>query len=120
MTTLRLADGFELPLEAVTETFAILAKRGSGKTSTAVVLAEEMICAGQQAIIIDPTGVWWGLRAGRSGGQDGGLPVVIVGGDHADLPLVDTEGGALAKLLVVEGGRRYWTCRSCRSRRPGG
>lgn len=46
MTTLRLADGFELPLEAVTVTFAILAKRGSGKTSTAVVLAEEMISAG--------------------------------------------------------------------------
>ena len=103
MTMLHLADGFDLPLEAVTETFAILAKRGSGKTSTAVVLAEEMIGTGQQVLTVDPTGVWWGLRAGRSGGQDGGLPVVIVGGDHADLSLVETEGAALAKMLVAEG-----------------
>lgn len=102
MTELRLADDFTLPLQAVTETLAILAKRRSGKTSTAVALAEEMIGAGQQALVVDPTGVWWGLRAGRDGGQVGGLPVVIVGGDHADLPLHETDGAVLAKLLVVE------------------
>lgn len=39
--------GPTLPIDAVTETFAILGKRGKGKTSTAVVLAEELIRAGQ-------------------------------------------------------------------------
>ena len=74
MTTLRLADGFELPLQAVTETFAILAKRGSGKTSTAVVLAEEMIGAGQQALIIDPTGV---LSVDRTTGLRRGAGLLV-------------------------------------------
>lgn len=103
MTDLQLAAGgtFPLPLEAVTETFAILAKRGSGKTSTAVVLAEEMLGAGQHVIVVDPPGVWWGLRADRDG-TAGGLPVIIIGGDHADLPLTDTAGAALARLLVEE------------------
>jgi hypothetical protein len=32
MTDLRLSNDFTLPAEAVTETFAILAKRGVGKT----------------------------------------------------------------------------------------
>lgn len=101
MTDLSIAPGFDLPLQAVTETFAILAKRGSGKTSTAVVLTEELLGAGQQVIVVDPTGVWWGLRANADGGP-GGLPIVIVGGDHADLPLTETSGDALARLLIAE------------------
>ncbi len=36
------ARGFTLPLDAVTQTFGILAVRGAGKTNTAVVMAEEM------------------------------------------------------------------------------
>jgi len=35
---LTLGPGLVLPVEAVTETFAILAKRGAGKTYTAAVL----------------------------------------------------------------------------------
>lgn len=46
MTALRLAVDFALPVEAVTETFAILARRGRGKTVTASVFAEELIGAG--------------------------------------------------------------------------
>lgn len=96
---LQLGGGFGLPLEAVTETFAILAKRGAGKTTCAVVLTEELLGAGQQVIVIDPVGVWFGLRSGFDG-AGAGLPVVIVGGDHADLPLEETAGRGLARLLV--------------------
>jgi hypothetical protein len=42
-TRLHLAPDFNLPLEAVTQTFAILAKRGVGKTYTALVLVEELV-----------------------------------------------------------------------------
>lgn len=97
---LRLADGFTLPLDATTETFAILAKRGIGKTNTAVVLTEELVGAGQQVIVVDPVGVWYGLRSSKDGSGDG-LPVVIVGGDHADLPLAEGSGSALARLLLA-------------------
>jgi len=98
-TPLRIADDFALPLEAVTETFAILAKRGAGKTNPAVVLVEVLLTHGQQAIVVDPVGVWFGLRAPGTGP---GLPVVIIGGEHADLPLAETAGRELARLLVAE------------------
>ena len=40
---LSIGVGLELPEEAVTETFAILGKRGVGKTTTARVLTEELL-----------------------------------------------------------------------------
>jgi hypothetical protein len=86
---LTLGPGLVLPVEAVTETFAILAKRGAGKTYTAAVLVEEMMGAGLPVVIVDPVGVWWGLRSSADGTTEG-LPVVIFGGDHADLPLAAT------------------------------
>jgi len=98
---LTLGPGLVLPVEAVTETFAILAKRGAGKTYTAAVLVEEMMGAGLPVVIVDPVGVWWGLRSSADGTGEG-LPVVIFGGDHADLPLAETAGELLADLVVDE------------------
>lgn len=99
MGDLQLATDFALPFDAVTETFAILAKRGSGKTYTAAVMVEEMIAAGLPVVVVDPIGVWWGLRSSADGTGDG-LPVVIFGGDHADLPLQDNAGGLLADVII--------------------
>jgi hypothetical protein len=53
---LQLADDLALPIEAVTETVAILARRGLGKTYTGSVVAEEMIGAGLPQVVVDPTG----------------------------------------------------------------
>lgn len=89
---LAIAPDFSLPIEAVTQTLAVLAKRGVGKTYTASVLAEEMLKAGQQVIALDPTGAWWGLRSE--------YPVVIFGGEHADLPLDEHAGEVIARSLV--------------------
>lgn len=97
---LQIAPGFALPLEATTETFAILAKRGKGKTYTGSVLAEELLEHGQQVVIVDPLDVWWGLRAGAKGGKSGGLPIVIFGGKHADVPLDEHMGETVADLVV--------------------
>lgn len=98
-TGLHISEPLTLPLEAVTETFAILGRRGSGKTSTAVVLAEETIRAGVPVVIVDPTGAWWGLRSSADGKGDG-LPVVIFGGDHADVPLDEKAGEVIADAIV--------------------
>ena len=101
VTGLKIAPSLTLPLDAITETFAILARRGSGKTYTAAVLAEEMIGAGHPVVIIDPLGVWWGLRSSADGKKDG-LPVVIFGGDHADVPLTEHSGAIVADVVVAE------------------
>ncbi|GAB3988809.1 ATP-binding protein [Nocardioides marmoraquaticus] len=96
---LSIAPDLDLPLEAVTETFAILAKRGKGKTNTAVVMAEEMIGAGIPVVVLDPVGVWWGIRSSADGAGEG-LPVVIFGGDHADVPLEEKAGDLIADVVV--------------------
>lgn len=98
-TGLRIASAFELPLDAITEAIAILAKRGSGKTHTASVIVEEVVTAGHPAVVIDPLGVWWGLRSSASG-KSAGLPVVIFGGEHADLPLDEKQGAVIAEAIV--------------------
>lgn len=100
-TELHLAPDLALPLDAVTETFLILGKRGSGKTSTATVLTEQMIGAGLPVCVIDPTGAWWGLRSSADG-TGPGLPVTILGGEHADLPLAAEAGVAVADLVIDE------------------
>lgn len=83
---LALSADFTMPEDSVTSTIAILGKKGRGKTHTASVLAEELMDAGCLICVIDPTGVWHGLRSSADG-REPGFPVVILGGDHADVAL---------------------------------
>jgi hypothetical protein len=99
--TLRLSPKFSLPPEAVTETFAIIAKRGVGKTYTAAVMTEEFIKAGLPVVVIDPIGVWWGLRASADGKHEG-LPIVVLGGDHGDAPLEVHAGEVIASMVAQD------------------
>jgi hypothetical protein len=102
--SLKIADGLALPEDAVTKTFGILAQRRKGKTYTASVMAEEMVKAELPWVALDPTGAWWGLRAGADGSERGGLPVYVFGGDHGDLPLERTAGRQIADLVVEHPG----------------
>ena len=72
-------------------------------TYAAAVLVEEMIKAGLPVVVVvvDPIGVWWGLRSGADG-KSPGLPVVIFGGDRADLPLGENMGAAIADVVVEQ------------------
>ena len=57
MTQLRIGKhGFALPIELVTSTQAILARKRSGKSYTASVQTEELLRHKQQIATIDPTG----------------------------------------------------------------
>lgn len=99
MSGLKIAENLTLPHEAVTQTFAILAKRGKGKTYTASVMTEEMLKSGLHVVVIDPIGVWYGLRSSADGKSEG-LPIIIAGGEHADIPLTPESGEILARLIV--------------------
>lgn len=101
-TALNISPDLRLPLDLITETAAIIAKRGVGKTYTASVITEELLKAGGHVIAIDPVGVWWGLRASSDGEPAGGLQVLILGGNHGDLPLDPGSGRAVADLIVDE------------------
>lgn len=96
-----LSADFTMPVDAVTATYAILGKKGRGKTYTASVLAEELMDAGCLICVIDPTGVWHGLRSSADG-REAGYPVVILGGDHADIALRPDQGAVIAELIAQQ------------------
>ncbi|MEJ0015674.1 MAG: DUF87 domain-containing protein [Acetobacteraceae bacterium] len=79
---------------------AIVGTTGSGKTFAAKGMAEALIAGGARVCVVDPLGVWWGLRAGPDGDPAGGLPVTIFGGLHGDIPITDQDGRALARILA--------------------
>lgn len=89
-------------LNGVTQTFAILAQKGKGKSYTASVTAEEMLKAGQQIVVLDPTGAWFGLQSSADGRSEG-FPVVVFGGDHANVPLEQGAGEIIAQAIVEKG-----------------
>lgn len=78
---------------------ALLGKKGSGKTFAMRVLAEEFHKAGVQSIILDPMGVFWGLRM-TSDGQHAGLDMTIFGGSKGDYPLDHSDGADLADMAI--------------------
>lgn len=100
-TTLNISDDLSIPPEAATETFGIVAIRGAGKTYTGSVLAEEMLKAKVHVVIVDPTGVWWGLRS-SSDGKHAGHQVIVMGGNHGDVPLEEGAGEVVADFVVDE------------------
>lgn len=102
MKKLCIGNRLSLPIDAVTQRISILGRTGSGKSYTAGVLVEEVLKAGQQVVILEPKGDWWGLRSSADG-KSAGLPITIMGGDHGDVPLEPTAGTLVADVIVNEG-----------------
>ena len=100
MNQLKISPKLSLPIDVARRVFSFLAIRGAGKTYCAAVLAEEMLKAGIPIIIIDPMGVWWGLRVGHAG-KGTGYPIVVFGGEHQDLPLEPDKAEKLAQAIVT-------------------
>jgi len=98
---LHISDALSLPLELVTESVAILAVKRAGKSHTAKKLVEQLHGAKQQIVVVDPKGDWWGLRSSADG-KGPGLPIVILGGEHSDVPLEPGSGELVAKLVVEQ------------------
>jgi len=88
-----------LPLSALDERVAIVGTSGSGKTYAAKGLVERLMDQGGRVCVVDPLGVWWGLRAGADGSAASGYPVVVFGGRHADVALDEGMGAALGHLV---------------------
>jgi hypothetical protein len=97
--SLNLAQNLSLPLEAVTWVISYVAKRGAGKTYDAAVQAEEMLRNNIPIVVVDGMSIWWGLRVGADG-KSPGLPVVVFGGEHADLPLTESRIPEITRAIV--------------------
>src|ERR1700731_360421 len=87
------------PFEALDDRIAIVGTAGSGKTYAAKGFVERLLDSGARVTIVDPLGVWWGLRASADGGE-AGYPVVVFGGKHADVPITAEIGVALGRFIA--------------------
>jgi multidrug efflux pump subunit AcrA (membrane-fusion protein) len=92
---------FPLPKQMLTEITGIMGITGSGKTYAGGRLVEELYRLRAQFVVLEPVGNWWGLRL-RADGEGKGIDVPIFGGDHGDLPLPETSGAEVARLLVEQ------------------
>ncbi|MDP9202340.1 MAG: DUF87 domain-containing protein [Gemmatimonadota bacterium] len=97
---LAIAKDLSLPIDVVTQKNAFMGRTGSGKTYAATKLAELMLDAGAQIVVIDPVGVWYGLRLDKTGNAPSGFDIPVFGGLHGDIPLEATGGALLADLVV--------------------
>lgn len=99
MGLLNLAPDLSLPLDAVGRTFAVIGQRGSGKSSLAAVMAEEMCRESLPWVALDPVGIWWGLRSLKDGSPSP-FPIVVFGGERGDLPFERGQGRKIAEACV--------------------
>ncbi|WP_395736311.1 ATP-binding protein [Prosthecobacter sp.] len=100
---MKLISNLKLPADVVTRTLAILAQKGAGKTYTAMKLTELMLEQRSQVVALDPTGVWWGLRSDAAGQAGNGLDIIIMGGEHGDVPLEPGAGEIIADFVCSSG-----------------
>lgn len=86
-----------IPLAALDNHIAILAKTGAGKSNAAKDMVEGLLDRGQRTWIIDPAGGWYGLRLTPKL-KPSKYDIAIFGGRHGDLAIGPTHGAALAEM----------------------
>lgn len=97
---MKLARNLTLPPDAPSRTITVLGQKGGGKTYLGMKMAELFLDAAAQIVCFDPTGVWWGLKAE---GKGPGFPIIVMGGEHQDIPLAYTSGAVVADFIIDKG-----------------
>lgn len=90
---------YPIPPAGLDDRLAFVGTSGSGKTYAAGTAVERLLKTGAKVVVVDPLGVWYGLRV-HSDGKTAAFPVVIFGGQHADIPLTE-HGGAIIGETVA-------------------
>jgi hypothetical protein len=99
MKDLRISDSLSLPLDWIQLATVVYGARGAGKTCFGRVAAEEAFGMGLRFCAIDLKGDWRGLKSSADGKSEG-IPVVIFGGEHADVPLEPDAGAFVGETVA--------------------
>jgi uncharacterized protein len=91
---------FPIPNEAFDDRFAIVGTTGSGKTFAAGTIVERILDASGRVVIVDPLGVWYGLRLQVDGLNPSRYNPVIFGGAHGDLPITEMSGALIGEAVA--------------------
>lgn len=89
-----------IPVKALEQHTIVLGKTGSGKSSALRLMVEDLLDRDERVVIVTAKSDWWGLKTSASG-KRAGYPIVIFGGERADLPLHPLSGKAMAELLAT-------------------
>ena len=89
-----------IPKEALDDRLAFVGTAGSGKTYNAGSCVERLLAAKARAVIIDPLGVWWGLRLKADGKTGSPFDIPIFGGLHGDLALTEHAGALIGETVA--------------------
>jgi len=95
------SDPFVFPKSVLEHHVAVLGKTGSGKTSTAKLLIEQVVADGNSRVCVLDTvkSDWWGVISSADGKRPG-LPFHILGGPHGHVPIHESAGRAVAEIVA--------------------
>lgn len=89
-----------IPDAALEQHTAILGKTGSGKSTTAKLLVEQVVASGARVCVLDTIkSDWWGITSSADGKRPG-LPFQILGGPRGHVPLPSSAGRAVAEIVA--------------------
>lgn len=89
-----------LPDSILDDRLAIVGTSGAGKTYAAKGLVERLLSTSARICIVDPLGVWYGLRV-EADGKAPAFPVAIFGGRHGDLPISEAAGALIGQAVAT-------------------
>ncbi len=89
-----------IPIAALDDRLGFLGTSGSGKTYNAGTAVEILLQRKARVVILDPLGVWWGLRLLADGKKESPFNIVIFGGPRGDLPLTEHSGALIGETAA--------------------
>jgi len=89
-----------IPDAALDDRHGFVGTAGSGKTYGSGVCVERLLDRRARVVVVDPLGVWYGLRLMADGKKPSPYEVVIFGGDHGDLPLNEHAGKLIGETVA--------------------
>jgi len=90
-----------IPRAALDDRLGFIGTSGSGKTYAAGTAVEILLDHNARVVIVDPLGVWWGLRLLADGKTPSNFDVAIFGGAHGDLPLTENAGALIGETAAT-------------------
>lgn len=90
-----------IPDAALDDRLGFVGTSGSGKTYATGTCVETLLRRKSRVGIIDPLGVWWGLRSLADGKRPSPFDVVIFGGPRGDLALTENAGALIGESVAA-------------------
>jgi hypothetical protein len=104
MSKVHLAKGLSVDAaELASQVLAAIGMRGSGKSNIMAVIAEQLLLAKIQVLILDYVGIWPSLRLEADGKTPSKFDIPVLGGNHGDIVLLPTSGTLVAQALARSG-----------------